>query len=109
GFPTTFIRIAMSGATSASPPQVGLIAVNPAAATEGTEVVIAPTSTSPGTSQSLNDGSNPTDAAAAYFSPPHNNNVYLLKVVILIAGTTLKIRITNNTGASRDFVWVVAD
>ncbi|MER2626763.1 MAG: vWA domain-containing protein [Accumulibacter sp.] len=103
---TSFIRISMSGTSSATPPQVGLTAVHPSL-TQGAEVNI--TATTLGTAQALLDGTNATDAASAYFFPPHANNVYLLKVVINIAGTTLKIRITNNTAANRDFVWVVAD
>jgi hypothetical protein len=102
---TSFIRISMSGASSVTPPQVGLTAVHPSL-TQGAEVNI--TATTLGTAQALLDGTNTTDAASAYFFPPHANNVYLLKVVINIAGTTLKIRITNNTAANRDFVWVVA-
>ncbi len=104
--PTSFIRISMSGASTATPPQVGLTAVHPSL-TQGAEVNI--TAITLGTAQALLDGTNATDAASAYFFPPHANNVYLLKVVINIAGTTLKIRITNNTAANRDFVWVVAD
>ena len=107
GLNTTFIRISMSGATSGVPPQVELKAVNPVAATEGGAVSI--TATSIGAAQGLLDGTNGTGAASAYFFPPHANNVYLLKVVINILGTTLKIKVTNNTGAARDFVWVVAD
>ena len=77
------------------------------AGTVGAAVII--TATAIGTAQGLSDGTNPTDAAAAYFFPPHPNNVYLLKVVITIAGTILKLKITNPTGTNRDFVWVVAD
>lgn len=107
GLNTTFISISMLLPASATPPQVELRAVNPGFGTEGAPVVI--TATNIGTAQGLGDGTNPTDAASAYFSPPHTNNVYLLKVVINIAGTTLKLKITNNTGAARDFVWVAAD
>ena len=103
---TTFIRISMSGAALATPPQVELKAVNPTAVTEGPAVAIAATSI--GAVQALLDGTNVTGAASAYFAgASFVNNVYLLKVVIDIAGTTLKLRITNNTGAARDFVWVV--
>ena len=105
--PTAFIRISMSGAPSAAPPQVSLVAVNSTTLTEGAEVTI--TATSPGTAQGLLDGTNLTDAAAAYFFPPHADNVYLLKAVITIGGTTLKIRIHNDTGVARELVWVVAD
>lgn len=104
--PTSFICLSMSGASLATPPQLGLTAVHPSL-TQGAEVNI--TASTLGTAQALLDGTNATDAASAYFFPPHANNVYLLKVVINIAGTTLKIRITNNTAANRDFVWVIAD
>jgi hypothetical protein len=103
---TTFIRISMSLPASATPPQIELEAHNPTAGTTGPSVIISAMSF-PG--QSLNDGTNPTDAATAYFLPPYSNNVYLLKVVTEISGTTFLMRITNNTAAAHDFVWVVAD
>jgi hypothetical protein len=104
--PTTFIRISMLLPASANPPKVELVAVH-TSMTEGMPVTI--TATSINTAQGLSDGVNPTDAASAYFFPPHADNVYLLKVVINIAGTTLKMKITNDTGAARDFVWVAGD
>ncbi len=103
---TSFIRISMSGAASAAPPQIELQARNPTQGTTGSSQIISAMAF-PG--QSLTDGFDATDAASAYFLPPYANNVYLLKVVIEIAGTILSIRITNNTAANRDFVWVVAD
>jgi len=109
---TTFIRISMSGTATGTPPQVDLRAVNPTEGTEGALVTINPAlHTDHNHTANLLDGSvaNPTFAAGAYFFAPHNNNVYLLKVIIFISGTTLKLRITNNTGEDRDnFVWVVA-
>ena len=104
---TTFIRISMSLPASATAPQVELEAHNPTHNTTGAPVTI--TATSLATGQALKDGFNSTDAATAYFLPPFSNNVYLLKVVIDIAGTTLLMRITNNTADPHDFVWVVAD
>jgi hypothetical protein len=104
--PTTFIRISMSLPASAATPQVELRAVHPSMV-EGPPQII--TATSIAMPQALSDGVNGTPAASAYFNPPHVNNVYLLKVIIDIAGTTLKIRITNNTAVARDFVWVAAD
>lgn len=106
GLNTTFIRISMSGATSSAHPQVELKAVHPTL-TEGLPKTIIETSLS--TAQGLLDGTNDTTAASAYWAPPYSNNVYLLRVIISIVGTTLKIKITNDTSVARDFVWVVAD
>jgi hypothetical protein len=103
---TSFIRISMSGPIQPMPPQVELKAVHPSA-TEGSAVII--TATDITTAQALLDGTNDTDAASAYFELPHANNVFLLKVVINIAGTTIKVRLTNTTGTPREFVWVVGD
>jgi len=105
--PTTFIRISMNLPASATPPEVELEANNPTAATTGPSVIINPATVAPG--QALLDGTNPTEAASAYFLGPFTNNVYLLKVIITIPGTTLNMRLTNNTASDHDFVWVVAD
>lgn len=105
--PTTFIRISMSVPPSAQPPQVELAANNPAAGTTGMPVVITATS-APGQALKYSTDPNATEAASAYFLGPFSNNVYLLKAIITIPGTTLNMRITNNTGFDHDFVWVVA-
>src|SRR5580692_9830378 len=67
---TSFIRISMSGAASATPPQIELEAHNPTQGTTGPSQIIS-SMAFPG--QSLNDGFNGTDAASAYFLPPYSN------------------------------------
>ena len=107
--PTTFVSIAVSGPALATLPHVEVMAHNPAENTDGPSKLV--TAESIGAAQGLSDGSaaNPTDAASAYFAgSPYPNNVYLLKVVIDIAATTLKLRITNDA-TPRNYVWVVAD
>jgi len=108
GLPTSFIRISMLNPGFANPPHVELRAGNLAAGTTGAPQSIDPSLVSP-PGKGLADGSNATDAASAYWSPPYANNVFLLKVVIDIPGTSLAVRITNDTGAARDFVWVIGD
>lgn len=116
--PTTFIRIAMSGAAemNAAPPRFELLAHDPDRPGGSPPPLLDPaTAISPGTAVPLRDDVNDTDAAIAYFSPPFHDNVYLLKVTIEIAGTRLWIRITNTAAVNphddgrRGFVWVVAD
>ena len=110
---TSFIRISMSDPGSLTPPQVALMAGNPAAGTTGAPQVIDPaTNTSLTSGKDLADSSSMmnTPAASAYWSPPsYANNVYLLKVVLNRPNTSLAIKITNNTANPHDFVWVIAD
>jgi hypothetical protein len=111
GVNVTFIRIAMSGMAPPPHPKFELTAANTGTGTEGTAQVIDPAlNVDLISAKALHDGTNPTDAASAWFVPPYTDNVYLLKVAISIPGTVVKtIRITNQTGRPRDFVWVVAD
>lgn len=107
GLMTTFISIAVSGPAFATLPHVEVLAHNPAENTDGPSKLIVAESINTG--QGLSDGTNATDAADAYFAgPPYNDNVYLLKVIINIGATTLKLRITNDA-TPRKYVWVVAD
>ena len=67
GLSTCFIRIAMSGAGPATPLKIEVAASNSGAATTGAAVTV--TATSINSAQALDDGFNPTEAAAAFFGP----------------------------------------
>jgi len=111
--PTTFIRISMLGlpVTADKQPKIELLAHDPSEPNGSPAPPLDPnTAVALAAGVSLfDDVHNPVGAALAYFSPPYLDNVYLLKVAIEIPGTKLWIRISNTTGAARNFVWVVAD
>jgi hypothetical protein len=110
--PTTFIRVALSGAPVPSNrhPRIELLAHHPEAPNGSPAPALDPnTATTIAAAVPLFDDVNPTGAALAYFAPPFVDNVYLLKVVIQIEATRLWIRIANTTGMDRNVVWVVAD
>jgi hypothetical protein len=98
------IQISMSLPSSLTPPQVTLRARNPGAGTKGTPVVITAIS-QPG--QALLDGTNSTEAAAAWLDGTNGfTNVFQVKVFIAIDGTMIDIQINS---AGHNFVWTVAD
>jgi hypothetical protein len=101
---TSFVRISMSNPPSPTPPQVVLKAGSGPASSP----IDPMTNTSIPTAVTVwEDMTQTVGAALAYWVPSgFSNNVYFLKIAVEIP-SAFSIQITNNTGVTRDFVWVV--
>ena len=106
--PTTFLRIALNGATisrDAHPGfQLAAHAPDPAP-----PVSIDPRVSVDRASAIVLSNSSGAPVATAHFVPPYTDNVYFIKIAIRAPVTRLWLRIENTTGLRRDLVWVVAD
>ncbi len=97
---TIFIRLAMEAPLPSDPERLPGVLLQ---AGSGPEIEL--TSTYPSIA-SLNDGINPTDAAAAARFHPRDKKEVLVKVWVHIPGILLKVRIRNNDSVGHEFTWV---